>query len=68
MRNAGNWKQHYFTHASGGDKPHKCSHCPKSFIRGDQLRKHEAKEHSNAGTFLKSETKFKTEFIKTETL
>lgn len=40
LKNSGNWKQHFFTHASGAEKPHKCEHCVKSFIRADQLRKH----------------------------
>ncbi|XP_066915822.1 Krueppel-like factor 13 isoform X8 [Clytia hemisphaerica] len=39
------WKRHYFTHSD--EKPHKCSMCPKSFIRADQLRKHKAKVHSS---------------------
>ena len=60
MTNTGNWKQHFFTH--GGDKPHKCPMCPKSFIRADQLRKHEAKVHSS-GTAI---TNVKKEEIKSE--
>ena len=49
------WKRHYFTHSD--EKPHKCSMCPKSFIRADQLRKHEAKVHSSgtAATNVKRE-------------
>ena len=29
-------------------KPHKCSHCSKTFIRADKMRKHEESKHGNA--------------------
>lgn len=46
MTRSNNWKQHYFTHQD--EKPHKCSFCPKSFIRADKLRQHIAKLHPSS--------------------
>lgn len=45
---AGNWRQHYMTHSD--KKPHQCAHCPKGFIRADQLRKHVQAKHGGAST------------------
>lgn len=57
MTKASNWKQHYYTHTT--EKPHKCTFCPKSFIRADHLRQHIAKTHHPAPTqfsdFVKKE-------------
>lgn len=59
LRNSGNWKQHFLTHVSGQEKPHKCQQCPKSFIRADQLKKHISKHHP-----LDDEIKPKVKFEK----
>merc|ERR1712179_368100 len=39
-----NWKQHYMTHEE--KKPHSCTHCSKSFVRADYLRKHIESQHT----------------------
>ena len=46
LRFSNNWRQHYLTHAAHNEKPHKCQHCNKSFIRADRLRQHVNKYHS----------------------
>ena len=45
LKFAGNWRQHYMTHSA--KKPFSCPHCPKTFIRGDQMRKHVQSKHSD---------------------
>lgn len=40
MKFSGNWKQHYLTHSSNEEKPHKCSVCGKAFVRHDKMVKH----------------------------
>lgn len=45
LKFASNWRQHYLTHSSKEDRPHKCQFCNKSFIRADALRKHVSKSH-----------------------
>ena len=53
LKFASNWRQHYLTHASNEEKPHKCQQCSKSYIRLDQLKKHVAKTHACANNDTK---------------
>ena len=64
----GNWKQHYLSHASSSEKPFKCNHCDKSFIRGDRLKNHVIKHHPEVAqtTPQASATNLKQEDVKQE--
>lgn len=55
LKFSGNWKQHFMTHVSDDEKPHKCSVCGKCFIHNYLLVKH-LKTHS--GFTLKAEQQF----------
>jgi len=43
LKFSSNWYKHYMTHSD--KKPFQCPHCPKSFVRGDVMRKHIQSKH-----------------------
>jgi len=60
-----NWKQHYMTHED--KKPHSCTHCSKSFVRADYLRKHIESQHSSSAAVAGVEAALKGEnYMKSE--
>ena len=41
------WKRHFLTHAKSDERPHKCPHCPKTFVQSTHLKGHMKNIHKD---------------------